>query len=349
MGDSLVSVVVPTYNRAYCLERTVNSALSQTHRSLEVVVVDDGSTDTTEELVSTMSRRDSRVHYVKQANRGVAAARNTGFTQCHGEFVALLDSDDVWRPWKLELQLACMDRFPEIGMTWTDMQAVDATGHEVSGTYLRSMYSAWDHFTLDELFPTRVPVGTIAPRFAEEHGARLFHCGEIFSEMLVGNLVHTPTILLRRDRLQKVSGFDESLSPAGEDYDFHLRTCREGPVGFIDMPTITYQVGMADALSRHAISLSTNFLRVVKRTLAQDRSRIDLPQEEIDWVLGDANAWVGEVMLNEGDDGKARKHLMASLRYRPFHARTAKLAALSMMPLSMRSIVRSLLSGGKRS
>jgi hypothetical protein len=88
---------------------------------------------------------------------------------------------------------------------------------------------------------------------------------------------------------------------------------------------------------------------VVKRTLAQDRSRIDLPQEEIDWVLGDANAWVGEVMLNEGDDGKARKHLMASLRYRPFHARTAKLAALSMMPLSMRSIVRSLLSGGKRS
>ena len=343
MGDPLVSVVIPTYNRAYCLERTLSSALSQTYRNLEIVVVDDGSTDTTEELMTTLGRRDVRVRYIKQANKGVAAARNTGFGYCTGDFVALLDSDDVWRPWKIELQLACMTRFPDVGMTWTDMQAIDADGREVSGAYLRAMYSAWEHFSLDDLFTTHVPVGTIAPRFAAEHGSRLFHFGEIFSEMLVGNLVHTPTVLLRRDRLNKVSGFDESLCPAGEDYDFHLRTCREGVVGFIDMPAITYQVGMADALSRHAVSLSTNFLKVVKRTLSEDRYRIDLPQQKIDWLLGDANAWVGEVMLNEGDDGEARKHLMTSLRYRPLHVRTAKLAALSIMPHSLRNTLRSLL------
>ena len=343
MGDSLVSVVVPTYNRAYCLERTLSSALSQTHRNLEIVVVDDGSTDGTEELVTTISRRDKRVRFVKQANKGVATARNTGFAKCNGEFVALLDSDDVWRPWKLELQLACMSRFPDVGMTWTDMQAIDGIGQEVSAAYLRKMYSAWDHFSVNDLFTTCAPVGTIAPRFADEFGSRLFYGGEIFSEMLIGNLVHTPTVLLRRGRLEKVGGFDESLCPAGEDYDFHLRTCREGQVGFIDMPTISYQVGMADALSRHAVSLSTNFLKVVKRTLSEDRYRIDLPQQKIDWVLGDANAWIGEVMLNEGEDGKARKHLMTSLRYRPFHARTAKLAAISMIPPSLRSTVRSLL------
>jgi glycosyltransferase involved in cell wall biosynthesis len=343
MGAHLVSVVVPTYNRAYCLERTLSSALSQTHRNLEIVVIDDGSTDTTEELVSTIARRDSRVRFFKQANKGVAAARNTGFSICTGEFVALLDSDDVWRPWKIELQLACMARYPELGMTWTDMQAIDADGREVSGAYLRAMYSAWSHFSVDDLFTTHVPVGTIASRFAAEYGSRLLHFGEIFSEMLVGNLVHTPTVLLRRDRLDRVGGFDESLCPAGEDYDFHLRTCREGPVGFIDMPAITYQLGMSDALSRHAVSLSTNFLKVVKRTLTEDRNRIDLPQAKIDWLLGDANAWVGEVMLNEGDDDEARKHLLASLRYRPFHARTAKLAALSIMPQSLRSTVRSLL------
>ena len=306
------------------------------------MVVDDGSTDATEELVSTISRHDSRIRFFKQANKGVAAARNTGFAQCTGDFVALLDSDDVWRPWKIELQLACMTRFPDVGMTWTDMQAIDAAGHEVSGTYLRTMYSAWDHFSLDDLFTTHVPVGTIAARFAD-HGSRLLHFGEIFSEMLVGNLVHTPTVLLRRDRLNKVGGFDESLYPAGEDYDFHLRTCREGLVGFIDTPAISYQVGMADALSRQALSLSTNFLKVVKKALTEDRHRIDLPQEKIDWLLGDANAWVGEVMLNDGDDGKARQHLMTSLRYRPFHVRTAKLAAFSMMPHSLRSTVRSLL------
>ena len=75
MGDPLVSVVIPTYNRAYCLERTLSSALSQTYRNLEIVVVDDGSTDTTEELMTALGRRDGRVRYIKQANKGVAAAR----------------------------------------------------------------------------------------------------------------------------------------------------------------------------------------------------------------------------------------------------------------------------------
>jgi glycosyltransferase involved in cell wall biosynthesis len=346
MGDPLVSVIVPTYNRAYCLERTLDSALTQTHHNLEVIVVDDGSTDATEELVSTISCRDSRVHFTRQANRGVAAARNTGFALCTGDFVGLLDSDDVWRPWKIELHLACMARFPDAGMTWTDMQAIDADGHELSSAYLRSMYSAWDHFSVDDLFTTHVPIGTLTPRSVADYRSGVFHGGDIFSEMLVGNLVHTSTVLLRRSRLEAVGGFDESLCPAGEDYDFHLRTCREGPVGFIDLPAITYQVGMADALSRHAVSLSTNFLKVVMRTLTEDRVRIDLPQKKLNWVLGDAHAWVGEVMLNEGQSGQARKHFIISLRYRPLHARTAKLAAFSMLSPSLQSAARLLLRRG---
>jgi GT2 family glycosyltransferase len=343
MTNPLVSVIVPTYNRAYCLERTLTSALAQTYCNLEIVVVDDGSTDSTKELVATVARRDVRVRYVQQANKGVSAARNTGFARCTGDFVALLDSDDVWWPWKIELQLSCMARFADVGMIWTDMQAIDSEGREVSSAYIRTMYSAWSHFSMNDLFIGHQPVGDIAPGLAIEHGASLFHYGEIFSEMLVGNLVHTSTVLLRRDRLERVGGFDESMYPAGEDYDFHIRTCREGPVGFIDVPAITYQVGMADALSRHAVSLSTNFLKVVNRTLAEDRGRIDLPQHKIDWVLGDANAWVGQVMLNEGKNGEARKHLMTSLRYRPFHARTAKLAAIAILPTSVRSTLRSLL------
>ena len=83
MGDPLVSVVVPTYNLGCtCLERTLSSALSQSHRNLEIVVVDDGSTDATEEVVSAISRHNSRIRFFKQANKGVAAARNTGFAQC---------------------------------------------------------------------------------------------------------------------------------------------------------------------------------------------------------------------------------------------------------------------------
>ena len=68
--------------------------------------------------------------------------------------------------------------------------------------------------------------------------------------MIMGNLVHTSTVLIRRERLEKVRGFNEELRISGEDYDFHLRTCREGPVGFIDLATIRYQTGMPDRLTR---------------------------------------------------------------------------------------------------
>src|SRR6185436_10196720 len=114
MQAPLVSVVVPTYNRAYCLARTIDSALGQTHPSVEVIVVDDGSVDETAEMVAARYGSDARVRLIRQANAGVSAARNTGLRVARGDYVALLDSDDVWEPWKLELQVACMRARPEV-------------------------------------------------------------------------------------------------------------------------------------------------------------------------------------------------------------------------------------------
>ncbi len=112
----LVSVVIPTYNRAYCLARTIDSALAQTHRNLEVIVIDDGSADGTRALVTSRYGGEARLHYIYQVNSGVCAARNAGFQVARGEYIALLDSDDAWEPWKLELQVACLEKHPEIGM-----------------------------------------------------------------------------------------------------------------------------------------------------------------------------------------------------------------------------------------
>src|SRR5947207_692803 len=116
MDEPLVSIVVPTYNRAYCLPRTIDSALAQTYASVEVIVVDDGSKDDTAALVRARYGSDGRVQMISQQNAGVAAARNTGMAAARGDYVALLDSDDVWQPWKLELQMACMRAHPDVGM-----------------------------------------------------------------------------------------------------------------------------------------------------------------------------------------------------------------------------------------
>ena len=165
--------------------------------------------------------------------------------------MALLDSDDTWSPWKLELQLACFRHRPEIGMVWTDMEAVGPAGELVSQSYLRTMYHAYRWFPREELFSRSRSPWPRSPRGSRRSWTdRRLYTGEIFSQMIMGNLVHTSTVLIRRERLEKVRGFNEELRLSGEDYDFHLRTCKEGPVGFIDLrddPLSDRHAGSADA------------------------------------------------------------------------------------------------------
>ena len=250
MGSELVSVVVPTFNRAYCLPRTVGSALAQTYRELEVIVVDDGSTDETHEQVRRLAARDSRVRYFYQENRGVSAARNRGMGEARGRYVAFLDSDDFWKPWKLQVQVSCMRHRPDVSMVWTDMEAVNAEGHVFSDRYLRKMYQAYRWFKNEDLFAAEYPLRDLLPDCGGVPDGGKFRVGDVFSQMVMGSLVHTSTVVLRRNVLERVKGFNEEWR-SGEDYDFHLRTCREGLVGFIDLPSIQYQRGMPDRLTRH--------------------------------------------------------------------------------------------------
>jgi len=330
MAAPLVSVVVPTYNRVQCLDHAIESVLGQTYPEVEVIVVDDGSTDDTPVAITRWAD-NPRVRYIRQENRGVSSARNTGFANSRGAYVALLDSDDVWEPWKLDLQVAAMERFPDVGMTWTDMDAIDSAGRLVHREYLRKMYSVWNEVTLEELFTQAVPLAGIAPALAEKVTGKTFYSGDVFSTMVLGNIVHTSTVVLRRSRLDQVGGFDEAFRYGGEDYDYHLRTCKLGPVGFLDLVTIKYTVGNLDALSNNGLELAEGFLMTLTRTLQQDRAQIHLPESRINWALADAHGWLGKELLQRGKPGAA-KHLLTSLRRRPSQLRTVKLLGLSMMP-----------------
>jgi glycosyltransferase involved in cell wall biosynthesis len=326
----LVSVVVPTYNRGYCLNQTIASALAQTYDHLEIVVVDDGSTDDTSALLATAQLRDHRVRSLRQENAGVSVARNRGFRECRGEYIALLDSDDIWRPWKLELQVACMERWT-VGMSWSDFAAVGPDGEMVHQRYLRRMYSAWSGLMPHDLFVEHHPLASMcrnAPAAVNEHH---LHIGDIFSDMVRGNLVHTSTVVMRRDRLERVAGFDETLVGSGEDHDFHLRVCREGPVCFIDTPTMDYRIGLPDALTRDTFSLAKNFLTTVTRAIERDRDRIRLSDAELSAVLGEANLWLGQELLARGENRQAREHLRAAWRHRPWDRRILKPALLSIL------------------
>jgi glycosyltransferase involved in cell wall biosynthesis len=347
---SLVSVVIPTYNRAHCIARAVDSVLAQTHEELEIVIHDDGSTDATPSLMADRYGSNPRVRYERHPNRGVSAARNSAFERVRGDFVALLDSDDVFYPWKLELQLACFRHAPEIGMVWTDMQSVKEDGTTVYERHLRKMYTAWKRFAPEDIFSRSVALSTLLPHHAKEMSDSRFWVGDAFDAMLMGSLVHTSTVMLRRSRLAEVRFFREDLKYCGEDYDFHLRTCRAGQVGFADLVTIKYEVGAADALTRkdHAVFTARNFLDTVLPIIEADRARIKLPPQMLDEVISEAHRWYAEELMLRGHVAAARPHFVKAMRLDP-QLRTAALLGMAVLPAPVRTGVRTITRAMRRS
>jgi GT2 family glycosyltransferase len=336
----VVSVIIPTFNRAKILPIAIDSVINQTYGLVEVIVVDDGSTDGTAELVASRYGNDARVRYLEHPNEGVSAARNHGFRASGGEYVALLDSDDAWYPWKLELQVACLRQVPEAGMIWTELEAVSPAGDVLHPRYLAVRYSAYRALEGRAVFERSLPLASVAPRLKEIVGDGRLFVGDIFSEMIMGSLVHTSTVLLRRERLVRVGGFDESLTGAGEDYDFHLRTCREGIVAFADVASTRYMTGLPGQLTANRLAMAVNSLRTLSTAIRDHRERITLPPAMVRSKLASAHQWVGAEYLAEGARRAALQHLARSLVSRPFRARTAALFCLALLPTNLAALVR---------
>jgi hypothetical protein len=162
--------------------------------------------------------------------------------------------------------------------------------------------------------------------------------------MIMGNLVHTSTVLIRRSRLEKIRGFNEELRISGEDYDFHLRTCREGPVGFIDLAAIEYQTGMPDRLTHEAYKThaARNCLRTILPRIEQERFRINLSDRMIRIRLAEVHGWLGGVLLDAGETSEARAHFLKSLRRQIWQPSLWKLLALASAPHALREPLRRL-------
>lgn len=348
----MVSVVVPTYNRANVVRASIESVLRQTHANVEVVVVDDGSKDDTQRVVEGYG---APVRYLYQANSGVSAARNLGFASARGEFIALLDSDDQFLPWKLEAQVRVLRAHPEVGMVWTDMAAVDEQGTVLDEKYLRTFYDAHALAHLEQVLAHAGTLRRLWPGAPPDVASAPVYAGDIFSQMLLGNLVHTSTVVLRRDRLRRAGEFDASLTHSGEDYEFHLRTCSHGPVAFIDASSILYRIGAADQLTAPHLGIyrARNNLTTVLRWLERGAGRIQLSARTVRGRLAQAFMWVGEAELEYGSKARARAHLWKGLRYAPTHGRTAMLLLFAHLPTaalrsarSAKRFVRRIVRGG---
>lgn len=205
----MVSVIIPTHNRAAFLKKAIDSVLGQSCRDYELVVVDDGSSDGTAELLASYG---DRIISVRQENRGPSAARNLGIARARGEFIAFLDSDDWWHPDKLALQLCAMEEEP--------------------GFLISHTQEVW--YTTGRLLPQK-----------KKH--RKYH-GDIFDRCLPICSVSLSTVMARRELFERVGLFDESL-PCCEDYDLWLRVSVTHPFLLIDEALTFKDGGRRDQLS----------------------------------------------------------------------------------------------------
>jgi len=222
-----ISVITPAYNAEQTIVETIVSVQQQTFADFELIVVDDGSTDRTLELLYTV--KEPRLKVFSCENYGVSVARNYGIARATGEFIAFLDADDLWTTNKLELQLAALQQHPEAGVAYSWTRIIDAQG---------------------ELSHASEPVN---------------FTGNVYAELLVRNFIYSGSnVLIRKQALESVGDFDPTLS-YGEDWELYLRLAAKWSFTVVPEAQVLYRQTSNSASSKFEV-MEQAILRVIEKT-----------------------------------------------------------------------------------
>jgi glycosyltransferase involved in cell wall biosynthesis len=291
-----VSLVIATFNHARFLGEALDSAAAQTLKSVEIVVVDDGSTDDTP---AVLARYAGRVRVIRQPNRGLAAARNTGLAASRGTYVSFLDADDVLTPTKLAEQVALLERAPTVGWAYCDVLIeTTATGVETRAS---------ERFGYD---------------------ARMLE-GWLFPELIRGNFIPAIAPLVRRTVLDAAGGFDETLT-ALEDWDLWLRLSLIAEARYSPAVLVRYRVrpgGMSEDRSR----MDRNRFRVLDKLCRTRPAAVEALGAAGRRIIADTHNWFGREAYARGDWAEARRRFAASLVTVPWQRQAPMLLGLSLV------------------
>lgn len=298
-----ISVIIPTYNMAPYLVAAIESILAQTHGDHEIIVVDDGSTDNSNEVLVPFL---DRIVLLKQANSGPAKARNLGIRRASGEFVAFLDADDIWYPKKMEKQLKVFQENPNYAMVHSN-----------------ALIKSTDNSQPEQLW------------FTIKNRVR---AGSIFSELLSQCFIIPSSVIVKKECLEKTGMFDENLW-CWEGYDLWLRLAYEYSIGFIRRPLIErrlhdtnlfYSDPLRDIIS--LIAIMQKWAAIASNLPQGDRATIKRNLQYNYFRLG-------RYYLATGHIPKARKALRASV-YSDFSLLALVYFPLSLAPNSCIKLVR---------
>lgn len=285
----LVSIVIPTYNHGQYVCDAVDSALAQTYAPIEVIVVDDGSTDGTSALLA--QRYGERIRVITQANRGLSAARNTGIEHARGELINFCDADDMLLPEKVARCYAILSAHPQAALVYTDYEHVAEDGRTI----------------LERPHPA-------------------LPSGDIFCELLVGplgNFIHEAAPLVRRAALIEAGGFDEMLR-AAEDWDLWVRIAARHPFIFLSERLTLYRQ-RGDAMTRDRLRMATARLQFFQKARHYPGRERCLDDAAYDRLEASRQHVLALVCWELGRRVEAREALRAAIRLDPQHAALRRL------------------------
>jgi len=291
-----VSAIIPTYNCAHLLPQAIESAIHQSHRLGEIIVVDDGSTDNTEECVRPFL---SQIRYVKQENRGLAGARNRGIRESTTEFVAFLDADDVWLFEKTEKQLSAFGSLPDVALTFTDALVLS-------------------------------PSGKTMPTFMFGKGARE---GYVFDVLLRSSFILPSTVMIRRSCFEDVGLFDEGLTCV-EDLDLWLRISRKYQVKMVAEPLAVWR-RQEDSLTSKITNMAYGSIQVYRKWLSKSCDLSSEERRIVKRQISKCYFDIG-FTLREQSQMLALRNLFLSLEWNLGNFKSWRAVLTTLLPASLR-------------
>ncbi len=280
MSQGLVSVIVPVYNREALVGGTVESILAQSYQSLEIILVNDGSSDNSLSVIQEYkAKHPDKIVVIDQQNQGQVASRNNAIRIAKGKYIAFLDSDDLWKPEKLALQIPLFKA--NVGLVYSAIDNIDENGR-VLNTVL-----------CDE---------TIT--------------GNILPQLLVRNRMTGGTVVVLHEALNKVGLFDEEFS-AAENWDLWIRICREYDAGLVNLPLVQYRVHPGNMSKDRMLMLSAKEDIVTKH--CSDDPTNEKMKQDYNLAWADLAYWKGVYYFSNANYAKARAFFFEAHKRIPFY------------------------------
>ncbi|MEK0290651.1 glycosyltransferase family 2 protein [Caldifermentibacillus hisashii] len=284
MGENLISVIIPTYNRGHMIHVSIESVINQSYKNLELIIVDDNSEDNTKEIVEEYMKKDKRIKYIKHdVNKGGAAARNTGIFNATGDYIAFLDSDDEWYPKKLEKQIKVIQENNNIDLVFTAYKVMEKYSNKLIG-----YHKIKKNYRLSQLYKNNF-------------------------------LGSTSSLLIKKQKLIEVNGFDDKLKSC-QDWDLYLKCCDSSNFYVIDEPLLT-QYYHGNRISNNNDAIIQGHKAIIKKIL-RILQRKKYPKMETNMILSELYLRMSKLYFKNNNFEQGKRFLFISMKLYPLNIKT---------------------------